>query len=295
MEEVKSLMHRFVADLGGGEIAGYLDRVPMGKLLRSRLIVQIAADHPQAHQLCAVVEMIHLASLLHDDVIDEAPTRRGVPSIHASEGSKTAIMLGDIFYSKAYGELVTLGTPIAQTISNAVTRLSLGELLDVRLGESFNTDRARYEEMIDLKTAALIEAACEAAALLSGKAPEPYRIFGRNLGIAFQLIDDLLDLTQDEATLGKPAMGDLKEGKVTLPVILLHDRLSGADRDQLLGYFKRTLEPQEQAWLRDKLKTSGALDETRDYALKLAREAKAQVEADAALSAIADQLIDRVR
>ncbi len=295
MQEVKTEMHRLIADLQNGEIAAYLERVPTGKLLRSRLIVQIAANHPDCYRLCAVVEMIHLASLLHDDVIDEAPTRRGEPSIHATEGSKTAIMLGDIFYSRAFLELVTFERAVARTVADAVVRLSLGELLDVRLGEQFNTVQARYEEMIDLKTAALIEAACQAAALLVGKDPEGYRRFGRNLGIAFQVIDDLLDLTQDEATLGKPAMGDLKEGKVTLPVILLHDRLEGHKRERLLGLFRRELDEKEQAWLRQELEKSGALQQSRTYALELAKEAKALVSADPALAAIADQLIDRVR
>lgn len=295
MLEVEQLMKQFVADLGGGEIAGYLDRVPAGKRLRTKLICQIAPQHPDRFLLSAVVEMIHLASLLHDDVIDDAATRRGVPSIHATEGSKTAIMLGDIFYSKAYTELVALGAPIARMVADAVTRLSLGELLDVRLGESFNTDRAAYENMIDLKTAALIEAACGAAALLAGKDAQNYRTFGKKLGIAFQIIDDLLDITQDAATLGKPALNDLSEGKVTLPMMALYARGDETDRQKLLSLFKKPIPEAEADWLRSRMAATGALKESRDYAMALAWEAKAAVGADAALSAVADSLIERIR
>lgn len=294
MQEIDSIIERFVADLGGGEIVEFVRRIPAGKRLRAKLICEIASASDKRLLLSSIVELIHLASLLHDDVIDDTAVRRGAKTIGATDGSKTAIMVGDIFYSKAYFELVAFGSDIAQIISIAVTKLSLGELLDVRLSESFNTDRARYEEMIDLKTAALIEASCESAAILAGKDREAYRIFGKKLGVAFQVIDDLLDITQDEATLGKPALNDLSEGKITLPMIDLYQSGSDEDRARLLELFKKPVSLPDANWLRKRMHEVGALQKSRDYALELATEAKAQVGADAKLALIADSLIKRI-
>ncbi|MRI58512.1 MAG: octaprenyl-diphosphate synthase [Epsilonproteobacteria bacterium] len=293
MREVTTLLERFIKEIGDPYVAELFGKIPQGKMLRSKLILQIAPTQEGAF-LAAVVEMIHAASLLHDDVIDEADKRRGVASINAIYGDKTAIMLGDILYSKAFFELSSMPGPIPQIISDAVTKLSLGELLDVELSKSFNTDVDAYMEMIDKKTAALIEASAHAAAHLAGLDPKRYALYGKNLGLAFQIVDDILDITQDEATLGKPAMNDLKEGKTTLPFIYLYEALGLEDRKRLMGLFKKELTSQERAWLMDRFEKSGALQRAREHARALGEEALAQLQSqDSKLRAIMTSLIDR--
>jgi len=185
--------------------------------------------------------MIHAASLLHDDVIDNATQRRGVKSINAIFGDKSAIMVGDILYSKAFYELVDFDRDIAKSISNAVVLLSIGERKDVYLSEKFNPDIELYKEMIYQKTAVLIESASEVAAILAGKDREIYKRYGRNLGVAFQMIDDILDIISDSKTLGKPALSDFKEGKTTLPYIYLYNELDSKGKEKLSTTGERDL------------------------------------------------------
>ena len=262
-------------------------------MLRSKLILQIAPSK-EAVRLAAMVELIHMASLLHDDVIDDADLRRGRPSINATFGNKPAIMLGDILYSKAFYELSSLPSPLPQIISNAVTLLSLGELLDVELSRSFNPDIDRYMDMIYKKTASLIEASAMAAAHIAGKDSQKYGLYGKNLGLAFQIVDDILDITQDEATLGKPAMSDLKEGKTTLPFIYLYEALDEKGRERLLGLFKKELSIEEKAWLQEQLHDTKSLDRAKQKAMQLGQEALECLDKeDERLRSIMTQLIDR--
>ena len=293
MQEVLELLHRFVDDLNEPIVERLFAKIPQGKMLRSKLILQIAPDE-RGVTLAAVVEMIHAASLLHDDVIDDASTRRGVASINALFGNKTAIMLGDILYSKAFYELSAMPQPIPKIISSAVTKLSLGELLDVELAKSFNTDIDAYMDMIDKKTAALIEASAQAAAHLAGLDAQKYALYGKNLGLAFQIVDDILDITQDERTLGKPTMNDLREGKTTLPFIYLHQSCDENEREKLLGLFKKELTLDERAWLMERFESSGALEKAKKKARALGEEAlEALGSGDGKLRSIMTSLIDR--
>jgi len=260
-------------------------------MLRSRLILAIA---PEAIPLAAIVEMIHAASLLHDDVIDDASMRRGLPSINALYGNKRAIMLGDILYSKAFFELAKLPHPIPQIISHAVTLLSVGELLDVELSATFNPDEERYFDMIYKKTGSLIEASAQAAAILAGKErPELYGLYGKNLGIAFQIVDDILDLTQESERLGKPAMADLQEGKTTLPLIYLYESLDPEGRRRLRELHGRALAKEEIAWLRERLEGSGALERAKKRVWSLAQEGIEAVGKEERLLEIMERLIER--
>ena len=133
LEAVKNQIKEFVKDCNDEKSLELLEKLATGKMLRSKLILKIAGESPESIKLCAVVEMIHAASLLHDDVIDEADTRRGKPSVNALYDNKTSIMFGDILYSKAFTELTLMDKKIAYTVSNAVTLLSIGEMLDVDL------------------------------------------------------------------------------------------------------------------------------------------------------------------
>ena len=217
LEHVEKLMLEMVTSLGDSRSVELFHRVPKGKRLRAKLILKIAGVSDASLKLAAIVELIHAASLLHDDVIDDAFTRRGEDSINALFGNKTAIMLGDILYSKGFSELTFMPQNVAYSISHAVALLSVGELLDVELSNTFNDSEERYFDMIYKKTASLIEASAKSAALLAGKASEKYALYGKNLGLAFQIVDDILDITQSSETLGKPSLNDFKEGKTKTP------------------------------------------------------------------------------
>lgn len=190
-----------------------------------------------AISLCAIIELIQCASLLHDDVIDEAHTRRGVPSVNASFGDKNAIMLGDVLYSRAYFYLADFPQAIAKSVSNAVCALSRGEIDDVLYSRDFQPSLEVYYKILEDKTASLIASSAESSAILAGLDSAKYYEYGKNLGLAFQIVDDVLDITQDEATLGKPNMNDLREGKSTLPYILLYCELDSHKKEEFLAHF----------------------------------------------------------
>ena len=274
LNKVDESIKNFIRELNEDIVTDLYDRISSGKKLRAKLIMKISsAKSHQAVILASIVEMIHAASLLHDDVIDEADTRRGKESINFLFGDKTAIMLGDILYSKAFFELCNFSKDIAKTISNAVTLLSAGELLDVELSHSFNTDKEKYFDMIYKKTASLIEAASSSAAMLTGFDEKKFAVYGKNLGLAFQIIDDVLDITSNDKMLGKPAMNDFKEGKTTLPYIFLYEKLNNKDREKLLTLFKKDISKNDQNWIKEKMQESRALGKTLDIVNHLADEA----------------------
>ena len=260
LEKVKNQIRAFVEVCNHKKSLDLLDKLATGKMLRSKLILKIAGVSDESIKLCAIVEMIHAASLLHDDVIDEANTRRGKPSVNALFDNKTAIMFGDILYSRAFTELTLLDKRVAYTISNAVTQLSIGEMLDVDLANTFNTSYDKYLDMIYKKTGSLIEAAAKAAAILAGLDENKYALYGKNLGVAFQMIDDILDITQDSQTLGKPAMLDFVEGKVTIPYLLLHERLE--NKTKLEALYKKELSAEESLWIKEQMNITKALEDS---------------------------------
>ncbi|MDD2640402.1 MAG: polyprenyl synthetase family protein [Sulfurimonadaceae bacterium] len=274
MEElslVKNQIKTFVQECNDAKSLALLELLATGKMLRSKLILKIAGINEEAIKLCAIVEMIHAASLLHDDVIDESDTRRGKPSVNALFDNKTAIMFGDILYSKAFTELSQMDKRIAHTVSHAVTLLSIGEMLDVDLTQKFNSNYDLYLDMIYKKTASLIEASARAAAILASKDEEKYALYGKNLGLAFQMIDDILDITQDSSTLGKPAMLDFVEGKVTIPYLFLHQRIE--DKQKLESMYKKSLRQEEIAWIKEQMNTTHALQDAILQAKTLGNEA----------------------
>lgn len=271
LQDVKNQIKTFVQECKDEKSLVLLDKLATGKMLRSKLILKIAGVSEESIRLCAVVEMIHAASLLHDDVIDEADTRRGAPSVNALYDNKTSIMFGDILYSKAFTELSLMDREIAHTVANAVTLLSIGEMLDVDLTETFNSSYDKYNDMIYKKTASLIEASAKAAAILSGKDADKYSLYGKNLGLAFQMIDDILDITQDSETLGKPAMLDFVEGKVTIPYLLLHERLE--DKTKLESLYKKELSQDESSWIKEEMNNTKALEDSIKLAKDLGNEA----------------------
>lgn len=270
LAKVQDKLFEFIKETNSAYVDSLCEHLHPGKMLRSKLVQKIAGENDETVKLCAVIEMIHAASLLHDDVIDDAMTRRGKQSVNAIYGNKHAIMFGDILYSKGFGKLVEFDVRISQKIANAVTLLSVGELLDVELAKAFNEDECVYLDMIYKKTASLIEASAYCAAILAGKDSHKYGEFGKNLGIAFQMVDDILDITQDSATLGKPAMNDFVEGKVTLPYLKMYHKLQDFDKTKLKSLYQKTLNEDELAWIKTKLQSTNALQESIEEAKKVA-------------------------
>jgi len=292
MQRVEVQLDRLIEEIDYDEVTRLFKMLSGGKRLRAKLILKIAQTHKDAPLLAAIVELIHAASLLHDDVIDDADTRRGVASVNATDGSKTAVMLGDILYSKAFTELVNFDKEIAQTIAASVTALSKGEMMDVQMAEEFNSDEDKYLDMLYLKTATLIEAAAKAAAILAGKDVAAHALYGRNLGLSFQIIDDILDITSDEATLGKPAMNDFVEGKCTLPYIYLYEALREDEKERLLSSHATQKDEEQTRWIKSKMDEHKTIERSFSLAVNLSNEAKKALD-DEDLTNILDTMIKR--
>lgn len=292
LQKINARMQKMVKDLAYERASKMFASLNSGKMLRSKLVLKIAGHSDRAIDLCAIIELIHLASLLHDDVIDDAMLRRAKPSINAQYGTKNAIMLGDILYSRGFMQLANFNPNIIIAISGAVCKLSVGELMDVDLSQNFNDNLQKYLQMIEYKTAALIQAASSSAAMLAGLNDKPYEIYGKNLGLAFQIIDDILDITGDEKSLGKPAMNDYKEGKTTLVYILLYQKLENTDKIKLKSLFKKELNPDELAWLKDKISKHNIITECKKIAHQYSQLA-IQATPNTELSSIAADMINR--
>lgn len=293
MQRVEKEIEKLILECGYDEVTRLFNTLSGGKRLRAKLVLKIAKEHKDAPLLAAIVELIHAASLLHDDVIDDADTRRGVASVNATQGSKTAVMLGDILYSKAFTELVSFDKNVAQTIAASVTALSKGEMMDVNMAEEFNDDEQKYLDMLYLKTATLIEAAAKASALLVGKDADKHALYGKNLGLSFQIIDDILDITSDEATLGKPAMNDFVEGKCTLPYIYLYEALQSKEKERLKAAHAKKILADESEWIKAKMAEHKTIERSFGLAQKLSNEAREALQDDEELVGILDTMIQR--
>jgi octaprenyl-diphosphate synthase len=185
-------------------------------------------------------------------------------------------------------------TAIAQHLSNAVVQLSIGELLDVELAKSFNESEDRYFDMIYKKTASLIESSAYCAAYLAQKDCEAYAMYGKHLGLSFQIIDDILDITQDAKTLGKPALNDFKEGKTTLPYIYLYQDLPKDDKITLLQFFQKELDASQVSWIKQKMSEYKSIEKSIQKARSLGNEALAKIDKnDKGLIEVMKQMIDR--
>ena len=292
-EQVEAQILRLVEAVGYDEVPRLFKTLAGGKRLRAKLVMKIAKEVPEAPLLGAIIELIHAASLLHDDVIDDADLRRGAPSVNATEGSKTAVMLGDILYSKAFSSLAAFDRDVARCVADAVTALSVGEMQDVRMADVFNDDAERYLGMLYNKTASLIEASAKGAALLAGKDADRYALYGRNLGLAFQIIDDILDIVSDEATLGKPAMNDFVEGKCTLPYIYLYEALDDAGKARLKANHAKRLDAEESAWVKSSLEAHRCVEKSYALARRLSDEAVAAVPDEPELAAVIESMMER--
>ena len=196
-----------------------------GKMVRPTLLLLASnvdgAPEPRATTLAAVAELIHLATLVHDDAVDHSVMRRGRPTINALFSHQVSVIMGDFLYSRALSELVRLGDmePLA-VFTAASNALTLGEMRQLAALDALKFSEADYDTLIESKTASLFAAACEVGSLCGAQRHRvPLTRFGQRLGMAFQVADDLLDYTEDQETTGKPTGLDLREHKVTLPLI----------------------------------------------------------------------------
>ena len=213
-----------------------------GKRLRPALLLLTAKAcgklAPHHHTLAAAVEMIHTATLVHDDVLDEAELRRHIPTVNAGWGNTVSILLGDMLFTHAFHLTSTVDGRACGIIGEATNRVCAGELRQVCERGNLELSEADYFAIIDGKTAALTECCGRLGALYAGASVEVANhlaTFGRDLGLAFQIADDLLDLVGDEATAGKTLGTDLEQRKLTLPVIHCLTRLPAADAAKLRG------------------------------------------------------------
>lgn len=274
-----------------------------GKRLRP-LLVMLAAeaaggpvDGPEGTQslvrAAVAVELVHSATLVHDDLIDRAQLRRGRPTVAAEAGRETAIATGDLLFSRAFAELARNGDPQQLTaLSDASSALAAGELLQREDAYAPDIVVERYLERCRLKTAALFEAACRLGALVGVEGTtslaDSLGGFARLIGLAFQLLDDVLDVSGATEQTGKARGTDLLDGTITLPLILARER-----DEQIASLDLATLAGPEQAeMLCERIAATGALDEARERALAIVAEAKATL--PASLSDGRDELLDLV-
>lgn len=251
-----------------------------GKRLRPALLLLICGalgyTGGKRHVLAAVVEFIHTATLLHDDVVDESTLRRGRDTANQLFGNAASVLVGDFLYSRAFQMMVEVGQMrVMEVLSEATNVIAEGEVLQLMNMHDASLDEEGYLRVIRSKTAKLFEASARLAPLLAGSSAQledACARYGQALGTAFQVIDDVLDYEGDAATLGKNLGDDLREGKVTLPVIFALQRTQGAEHELLVSAIEHTHDdnlPQVLAIIR----ASGAIDAARAAAWKEAQRA----------------------
>ncbi len=221
-----------IPELAGHLIAGGGKRMrPMLTLASARLLDYPGTRH---HKLSAAVEFIHTATLLHDDVVDGSDLRRGRRTANIIWGNPASVLVGDFLFSRSFELMVEDGSlKVLKILSNASAVIAEGEVNQLTAQRQVTTTEDRYLDIIGSKTAALFAAACRIAAVVAERDPaveEALDSYGRNLGIAFQLVDDAIDYVSDEATMGKGVGDDFRDGKMTLPVILAYARGDAEDR-----------------------------------------------------------------
>jgi geranylgeranyl pyrophosphate synthase len=275
-----------------------------GKRLRPLLVLLAAGPAgDRSDDLVAAataVELVHSATLVHDDVLDAAPLRRGLPTVWAQGGRDLAVATGDLLFSRAFSELVATGSLAAvRTLSHAGSALAEGELLQRQDAWNAGVPVERYLHRCELKTARLFEASCELGALAAGAVASVVAAlgsFGRRIGLAFQILDDVLDVSGDAARTGKHRGTDLLDGTVTLPLILARDR----DRELATIDLRTIVTTQRAGELCERIEATGALAEATEQALDIVDEAKEELAGLAldgsqrlALDLVADSVVNR--
>jgi octaprenyl-diphosphate synthase len=285
---------RYIQDSGGKRIR------PALLLLSSQLT---GYEGPVCYRLAAVVELIHAATLVHDDIIDNARTRRGRPSVNANWGNEITVLMGDWMYMTSF--LIALGErqfQIMDILTDVSRKMIEGELIQLTINGSLDITEEQHLDISMRKTAFLFSACSHIGAILGSAPPEQQeslRQYGLNVGIAFQLVDDILDFTSNETTLGKPVGNDLKEGKLTLPLIYL---MENGHRDLIRAVLNENgCGSEAKDRIVRLLKENGIVDRVMTKARRFASTAKAHLAgfpdtpARTALMSIPDYIIERDR
>ena len=274
---IRKQMHSDIVLIG--QIADYIINAG-GKRIRPILLLLMAKafgyQGTQHHALAATIEFIHTATLLHDDVVDEADLRRGRASANTLFGNAASVLVGDFLYTRAFQMMVSVNSMAVQRIlADATNLIAEGEVMQLMNARSADLDEAGYYRVIYAKTAKLFEAACQLGALIakaSEKEIAAAAAYGRNLGNAFQLIDDWLDYAGDRQAMGKSLGNDLKEGKMTLPLIWLMQHGTKTQKQMI----RRSIEEGDERCFEavfDAVNESQALDYTYQMAQQAARSA----------------------
>ncbi|HEU4990049.1 MAG TPA: polyprenyl synthetase family protein [Gemmatimonadaceae bacterium] len=257
-----------------------------GKMFRPTLTL-LSSDlegqaEPRAISLAAVIELMHLATLVHDDSVDHSATRRGLPTVNSMFSHQVSVIMGDYLYSRALRALVAIRDfDVLRVVTDVSNELSMGEMRQLAAIDALNFGEPEYELLIRAKTASLISAACESGALCgAARFRDAMARYGDRLGMAFQVVDDILDYTEDESVTGKPSGNDLREHKVTLPLIAALPSMSAAARRRVDELFASD-EPSDAA-IQDVMAIvagAGGIDYARRRGEQYADEAEAALRA----------------
>jgi heptaprenyl diphosphate synthase len=277
-----------------------------GKRLRPALVILSArlggADPDDVFNLAMGIEFIHTATLVHDDLIDKAPTRRGIRTIHEALGPDPAVIIGDYYFAKGAYLLAEIGKPaIDSAISHAVMTICMGELLQMTSRNEYDQSLTDYHRKIGRKTATLVSTCCYGGGLIAGldaDSVERLRRYGHSLGMAFQIADDVLDYVATSEEVGKPVGADLRQGTVTLPLMLaLTDRAVGARLRSILA--KVDLNDADYEEVVTLVRSSTAIADAESSAQEFAQQAAAELTgfpesaALATLERVCDYVVER--
>jgi octaprenyl-diphosphate synthase len=290
-----------------GQVSAHLLAM-RGKLFRPTLLLLSSevegTPKKQAVTLAAALELIHLATLVHDDAVDHSALRRGMPTVNALFSHQISVIMGDYLYSRAVIELVRLDDLEPLRVLGRVTNeMTVGEMRQLLAHDPLEFSEDEYDLLIQAKTASLLSGTCEVGALRAAPSERAaLRRFGEALGMAFQIVDDLLDYIGDPSVTGKPTGSDLREHKVTLPLIAALPRMGEGDRRQV-NRLMDTPEPTDGqiGEVIDAVRDAGGFDYARERALRLAEQADGELDALApsaardALRASITYVVDRRR
>jgi octaprenyl-diphosphate synthase len=264
------------------EISSYLFK-NAGKRIRPALLIlcsKLCGYTGDEHiAMSSLVETIHTASLLHDDIIDNAKTRRGRESVHTKWGPNITVLLGDYLYIKTISNsLQSQHKQVVQILTDVSSKMIEGELNEYYISWNLDTDEHNYLDIINKKTASLFSASCQIGGILGKAQDKEENIlaeFGANLGMIFQIIDDLLDYTGDENTMGKPILSDLREGRITLPLIYTLQNDGKENRNRIMDLLKKKeLDKTSLEEILHTVQSNGALDYTFRKAEKYSSRSK---------------------
>jgi len=287
LEDVVGEMQRIVTDNLPiiREVSGHLLQM-RGKMFRPTLALLASeaagTPEPRAVVLASVVELMHLATLVHDDSVDHSVLRRGLPTVNSMFSHQVSVIMGDFLYSRALTALVGMGDlEILKIVTDVANELTIGEMRQLAAVDSLSFGEEDYYQLIRSKTASLIAGSCESGALCgAAEFRRPLAHFGDRLGMAFQIADDILDYTEDESVTGKPGGLDLREHKVTLPLIAALPRLNAVERERVDALF--AAESPDDRLVADAIaivEKAGGIEYARQQGERFAREAEAALRA----------------